>query len=125
MALDAGGECTGVAYHVEEQNLISEMKILWRREMPLGTYRPAWTDARSAEGMPVGPILAFVADEETTRYVGNMPYRDIVERLKTASGMLGTNADYLSYVQVEIGKIGVSDPYIDQLVLDMSKAGSI
>jgi glutathione-specific gamma-glutamylcyclotransferase len=122
MALDEGGECTGLAYHVEEQNLASEIKILWRREMPLGTYSPRWIEARDAEGMPVGPTLAFAADPGNPRYLGKLRFEDVVARLRTASGTLGTSADYLLRTQTALGGIGVSDPYIDELVLQLRHA---
>jgi glutathione-specific gamma-glutamylcyclotransferase len=125
MALDVGGQCTGVAFHIDESKLASELKILWRREMPLGTYCPRWIESRDAEGALVGPTLAFTADERNAGYVGNLSDEEVVARLRMASGALGTSADYLRRTQTGLRDMGVKDPYIDELVRRVSGAGSV
>jgi cation transport protein ChaC len=116
LALDVGGQCTGVAFHIGERDLAREMKILWRREMPLGTYRPRWVESRNAEGALIGPTLAFAADRKDPGYLGDLPYEEVVARLGIASGSLGSSADYLFQTQSQLQHMGITDSYINDLV---------
>jgi cation transport protein ChaC len=122
MALDVGGQCNGVAFLVDERDIAQEMKILWRREMPLGTYRPVWLDAaHDAHGARVAPMVAFVADPADSRYAGGLAEEEIVSRLRTASGLLGSNADYLQRTHAGLAELNVPDPYIDKLVHEVAR----
>lgn len=38
--LDRGGSCSGFAYRLPEDNLEAALNALWRREMPVPSYRP-------------------------------------------------------------------------------------
>jgi len=121
MALDLGGQCSGVAFFVDERDIAQEMKILWRREMLLGTYRAVWLDAaHDAHGARMAPMVAFVVDRANSRYAGGLAEGDIVSRLRTASGLLGSNADYLQRTHAGLAELDVPDPYIDRLVREVA-----
>ncbi|MGH8630995.1 MAG: gamma-glutamylcyclotransferase [Burkholderiales bacterium] len=42
LGLDRGGSCGGMAYRLHESRFEDELALLWRREMPIGTYTPRW-----------------------------------------------------------------------------------
>jgi len=79
--LDQGGSCLGVAYRLHDDKLDSELALLWRREMLMGTYRPRWVSAEF-EGVPkltfrtaLQALHYALWDEEAGRLV---PFRSVV-----------------------------------------------
>jgi hypothetical protein len=95
LGLDAGGDCTGVAFRIAEEVLEAELALLWRREMVAGSYVPRWVDALDADGRRFGSAIAFTIDAAGEQYAGRLAREIVVERLATASGALGSAAEYL------------------------------
>ena len=121
LGLEAGGNCQGLAFHVSEDRIEHELRILWRREMLLGTYVAQWVDATDADGKSVGPMLTFVADPKNPRYMGDLSTYEVAECLSEASGSLGTSADYLVQTQAELQRVGFTDAYIDDLIVRVTR----
>jgi glutathione-specific gamma-glutamylcyclotransferase len=48
LGLDRGGSCRGVVFRIAEQNVASELEVVWRREMVTGAYVPTWVRAHLA-----------------------------------------------------------------------------
>ena len=95
LGLDHGEVCTGVAYRIAENNLQSELPLLWRREMLFGGYIPRWVEIRDIGGRSAGSAITFTIDTQHRHYAGGLSRRDIVQRLSTAAGSWGTAANYL------------------------------
>jgi cation transport protein ChaC len=93
LGLDRGGRCTGVAYRIPERVAEQELRLLWRREMLLGSYAPRWVLA--THGARTLRALAFVVLRERSGYTGRLAAEVIVERLVHARGKVGTGIDYL------------------------------
>lgn len=89
LGLDRGGECLGVAYRIAEQDVASELPILWSREMLLGGYIPQWTEVRGAGGEVFGHAITFIIDAQHSHYAGDISLRATVRRLATAAGSWG------------------------------------
>jgi cation transport protein ChaC len=123
LALDVGGQCTGVAFHIDERDLTRELKVLWRREMPLGTYRRRWVESHNAEGALIGPTLAFAADPNDSAYVADLSYEQVVASLGSGSGALGSNADYLFHTRSRLRDMGITDLYTNDLVRSVEATG--
>ncbi|MEN9519096.1 MAG: hypothetical protein RLZZ381_1684 [Cyanobacteriota bacterium] len=95
--------CQGIAYRLPiDENLESELLLLWRREMVVGSYIPTWITGRNIN-QSLGDLstdkiemLAFTVNPEHSVYVKNLSTQTIVESLATAQGSLGTCAEYLS-----------------------------
>ena len=66
-----------------DENLKSELLLLWRREMVVGSYIPRWITA-TIDGRQID-ILAFTVNLEHSVYV-NPSKSEIVESLATAKG---------------------------------------
>jgi len=115
LALDEGGSCSGVAFRIADEMLGAELAIVWRREMLTGVYIPRWLDILDQHGMQFGSALAFVADPTCAQYDGDLAYDAIVERLATASGALGTSADYLFHTCEGLRMRGIPDDKLDRL----------
>ena len=115
LALDAGGECTGVAYRIEEAVLHTELELLWRREMVSGSYVPRWVPVHDAQGEPFGSALAFTMNTGCEQYAGHLNEEQVIECLATATGILGSSADYLFRTCEGLLACGVQDTDLERL----------
>jgi cation transport protein ChaC len=113
LGLDRGGRCTGVAYRVPERLAEEELRLLWRREMLLGSYAPRWVLA--THGRRSLRALAFTVNRERSGYAGRLPAEAIVERLVHARGRIGTGLDYLRQTIDGLASVGVRDPNLIRL----------
>ncbi len=114
LGLRPGGACAGAVLRVPEDGLEHELDVLWRREMVTGSYTPRWLAADDAAGRRLGTALAFTIEDTSHSYAGDLPEVEIVERLATAGGELGTCADYLFRTCEGLRRIGVSDPALER-----------
>lgn len=42
LGLKSGGNCQGVAYRITAADVETELLLIWRREMAIGSYIPRW-----------------------------------------------------------------------------------
>lgn len=113
LAIDEGGECTGVAHRIAADRLHSETNILWMREMLSGAYIPRWVELE-VEGAR-RRAFTFIINREHPRYTGPLPVEDIAQRIATAEGVLGKNSDYLFRTMGELERLGVHDAPIAEI----------
>jgi cation transport protein ChaC len=59
LGLAAGGSCNGVAFRIGGGDIHTDLRLLWRREMLVGSYMPRWVKAYGSQGQL--SALAFVA----------------------------------------------------------------
>ena len=107
LGLDSGGSCTGVVHRVEAAKRESELKILWQREMMSGAYRPCWVRAETESGAL--DAVTFVVRRDHPRYEGKLAEAIVAARIAVASGILGTNRDYLYRTAAHLSQLGVAD----------------
>lgn len=115
LGLDRGGACTGAAFHISEALMEDELSLLWRREMLSGSYRPRWVRVRGADGVPFGHAIAFTIQRDGEHYAGCLSREDIVRRLASACGALGSSADYLFRTRDGLRSLGIADAGIEEL----------
>lgn len=114
LGLKPGNCCSGVAYRLPvDENLQSELLLLWRREMVVGSYIPRWITG-TIENRQI-KLLAFTVNSEHSVYV-NLSRSEIVESLATAEGVLGSSAEYLNYTVGGLLAEGIED--LDLVELD-------
>ena len=113
LGLDRGGSCHGVVYRLPARSAHDELKLLWRREMVLGAYKPLWLPVRCA-GKPV-TALAFVVDRDHRQYAGKLALSEQADVIATACGAFGSSADYLERTRVALVTHGIVDPYLERL----------
>jgi len=121
LGLDRGGRCPGVAYRIPERLAEGELRLLWRREMLLGSYSPRWVHATG----PGGPFraLAFVVNRQRSGYAGRLPHERVVEVLRRGQGKLGNGIDYLRQTVDGLAAAGIRDPHL--LRLDALARGTL
>ena len=125
LALDAGGDCTGVAFRIAEEVLEAELALLWRREMLAGSYVPRWIDALDHRGARFGSAIAFTIDPAGEQYAGRLAQEIVVQRLATASGALGSAAEYLFRTRDGLRAHGIPDPELERLADSVEAAQAL
>ena len=71
LGLQPGDYCHGVAYCLPmDEHLESELLLLWRREMVVGSYIPTWITAQSGNGEI--EVLTFTVNCQHPVYVNNL-----------------------------------------------------
>ncbi|RKR04386.1 cation transport protein ChaC [Kushneria sinocarnis] len=111
LSLQPGGFSEGVALRVAERDLDSELLLVWRREMLTGAYVPHWVTLTTSEGR--FPGIAFVANPEHDRYIEGLAEHDIVHRLSTGEGVLGSCQEYLDNTVAHLRDLGIEDDYLE------------
>ena len=105
--------CEGIAYRLPmDENLESELLLLWRREMVVGSYIPTWIKSKSGDRHI--EVLTFVVDPQHPVYV-NYHIEKIVESLATAEGSLGSSAEYLDSTVQGLLAAGIEDRTLIEL----------
>jgi glutathione-specific gamma-glutamylcyclotransferase len=113
LGLDRGGSCRGVVYRIAEEELSSELGLLWRREMLTNAYDPQWVRVVTAAGAV--DAIAFVVNRNFKRYVPLLPEEQVVEMLATAKGRLGDCASYLYNTVDHLAELGICDPTLERI----------
>lgn len=113
LGLDYGGCCNGVAFRVEAAKARHELKMIWRREMVLGSYAPRWVEVNS--GGETIRAVAFVVNRRHPHYAGKVPPAELIRILATACGKFGTCADYLCQTVDCLAASGIHDPHLVHL----------
>lgn len=107
LGLDKGGSCRGVAYRIAAADVLSELLLLWRREMVVGSYIPHWV--RVFDGTQAIEAIAFVVNRRHPSYAGNISLETTVDSIATAHGQIGSAADYLLQTVNGLMTVGIKD----------------
>lgn len=113
LGLERGGACRGVAMRLPSMLAIDELHLLWRREMVVNSYRPAWVNV-NADGRKL-TALTFVVRRDHPQYAGGLSVEAQVDVLDNACGAFGSSLDYLERTRVALVAHGVVDPYLERL----------
>ena len=113
LALDNGGSCAGLVHRIDGAHVEAELDLLWMREMIGGHYQPIWIESHTPQGMVQS--IAFVIDHTHRQYAGRLEKDQIVRRIATAEGRMGTNRDYLFNTVRQLDALGVADGPMHEL----------
>ena len=115
LALDRGGSCTGMAFRLAGEGAGPHLQALWQREMPMGSYRPAWLPCWLADGRRV-EALAFVMRRDVPTYTGKLPDNIVKAVFSCAQGRYGTTLDYVSRTVEALRESGMPDRALEALL---------
>ena len=115
LGLDRGGACAGAALRIAEALLDDELALLWRREMLSGSYVPRWVRVRGLDGAPFGHAIAFTIRRAGDHYAGGLSEDEVVTRLASARGALGSAADYLFRTRDGLRSLDIHDARVEAL----------
>ncbi len=115
LGLRPGGTCPGMVLRVAEADVEHELDLLWRREMVADGYVPVWVPVADQAGQAFGHAIAFSINADQPSYCGDLPEAEIVRRLATARGRLGTGAEYLFRTRDGLAEFGIADAFLDRM----------
>ena len=112
--LDKGDSCQGMVYRIAEENIHSEMKKIWEREMFAGTYIPSWLNVTTKQGSI--SAVTFVINHEHEHYIPDIELEEIAERVVKAEGTCGSCHDYVKNTVKSLHQLGLRDHGLEQLL---------
>lgn len=115
LALDRGGSCQGMAFRLAATGVMPHLEALWRREMPMGSYRPAWLPCKLADGRFV-EALAFVMRRDVPSYTGKLSDETVRTVLGCACGRYGSTLDYVRRTVIALREVGMPDHALEALL---------
>lgn len=122
LSLEPGeGACTGLVFRVAAALAEHESALLWRREMLRGIYRPQLLPVHTPQGEV--RALVFAANPSHIDHVGELPLQDTAAIIARASGVLGSNRQYLEQLVRQLEHLGLCDDYLKQLLARVREAG--
>jgi glutathione-specific gamma-glutamylcyclotransferase len=113
LSLESGGSCAGVAYRIAPDAALTELDVLWRREMPSRLYRPVWVTVYA----PCGPVpaIVFVSNRFHERYIAGLDSETTARYLATGEGLNGTCREYLFDTAEHLRDLGIRDRRLEAL----------
>lgn len=105
--------CWGRLVCVRPEDVEHAYTLLWIREMGGDGYVFREIEAHTDQG-PLSAIT-FTVNRAGERYLGHLPLDVQAARIAHATGILGTNYDYLKNLMEEMAKLGIEDPYLNTL----------
>jgi len=121
LGLDLGGACQGLAYRLPAADAAHELKLLWNREMVVGSYSPRWARVEAAPCTGSHGCaeelraLVFVVNREHPNYAGKLPLEEVVSAIASAAGHIGSSADYLFHTVDALATHGLRDAHLEAL----------
>ncbi len=104
LGLESGGSVKGMALRIRAAEIESETRLLWRREMFAGAYRPIWVNADL--GDRTVPATSFAINRAYKRYGHAIPLAVQARHIALAEGPLGPCIDYLENTVRVLDTIG-------------------
>jgi cation transport protein ChaC len=66
-------------------------------------------------GKPFGAAVTFTINPDAPTYAGDLPEAEVVRRIATARGRMGTAAEYLFNTRDGLHGLGIADAFIDDM----------
>jgi cation transport protein ChaC len=120
LALRPGSHTNGVALKLPEATLEEELRLIWIREMVLGSYRPMWASITLGDGTETH-ALAFVADESREQFEPDSCVATVAPLIGTATGKFGSNTEYLLKLRDALIEYGLQDSYVEELASEIER----
>lgn len=114
LAVEAGGSTEGVAFRLDAGKALAELRVMWVREMVLGSYCPTWARVALA-GSGAATAIVFAADTGRPQYRADASIGAIAALVSAASGPFGSNADYVFRLDLALRELGARDDYVASL----------
>lgn len=113
LGLKPGGVTQGIVFKIAPEHIDKATIQLWEREMVTGILIPKWLPVKDDNTLI--KALIFVVDETHIQFTDLAP-SEAAPIILTASGKNGTCFEYLDNTIKQLIKIGVEDPYLNDLL---------
>ncbi|KQN49761.1 hypothetical protein ASE93_24075 [Serratia sp. Leaf50] len=114
LGLVPGTGIQGVLFSLREEELLTELRLLWKREMCTGSYVPIWEEAQLSDGQKV-IALVFVMACDHESYDAHYTPDHVADFIAKAEGPLGSNAEYIEKLNNALNGNHISDVYVQQV----------
>jgi cation transport protein ChaC len=105
LGLEESGHCCGVAYQITADP--SELLLLWRREMVVGSYIPRWVELETSNQKL--DAIAFTMNPQHSLYAANLTLLQTATAISKAQGSLGSCTTYLMQTIEGLAELGIVD----------------
>jgi cation transport protein ChaC len=85
-----------------------ECDVIWKREMLSGAYAPSWVKVKNQDGEGVKAIT-FIIRRDHPSFAASMPEQHSAKIIAEASGIIGTNSEYLFNTDAALTAEGIND----------------
>ena len=106
--------CHGLIFRIDQSRLESDLLNLWRREMPVGLYKPTWLPVTTETKEIMA--LCFVVNRDHKLFIKRVSENDLIYAIANAHGEYGTCLEYYQKTLNSLTKLGLEDNYIHKLV---------
>ncbi len=124
LGLDRGGMCHGRLFTIAAEDAEAVADYLHDREMLTACYEPRQIRPRLADGTE-RQALAYVADRRHEQYAGKLSPEEVVARICGASGVMGSNLDYLRQTIAHLEDMGIQECGLHRLLDLVEKAAPV
>jgi cation transport protein ChaC len=115
LGLDRGGMCIGRLYRIGPSDAADVAEYLHQRELITGCYVPKHVSLRLQDGRHVQG-LTYVADRAHYQYAGKLAERAIAAIVRDATGVMGSNRDYLRNTVQHLEEMGIGDTRLHSIL---------
>lgn len=123
LALRPGGMVEGLALRLPASQFDDEMARIWRQEMYVGLYRPAWLPAKGSGGDD-RRVLAFLVRPEHPQFAGDLPAGEQADIIRHAVGENGSCRDYLAQTVAALERWQLRDREMTELLARVDGRGA-
>ena len=115
LGLDRGGMCIGRLYRIRHADAAQVAEYLHQRELITGCYVPKHVTLRLQDGSKTEG-LTYVADRTHYQYAGKLPDATIAGVIRHATGVMGSNRDYLCNTVQHLEEMGIADTSLHRIL---------
>jgi glutathione-specific gamma-glutamylcyclotransferase len=115
LGLDRGGSCRGMAFRVEAANRDAVTGYLRERELVTNVYLEKTVGVALNDGRKV-LALTYVVDQKHIQYAANLSVEDAAQIVAGASGVSGTNPDYVANTVQHLRQMDIHDSLLEGIV---------
>ena len=108
LGLDRGGSTKGIIFRMPASIAVKECDVIWKREMLSGAYAPSWVKVKSQDD-EVLKAITFVIRRDHPSFAARQPESQCVKIIAEASGIVGSNSEYLFNTNAALSAEGIND----------------
>ena len=116
LGLDRGGVTDGMVYRVAAHDAVEVRRYLRAREQVSGIYREAHVNVALMDGTGgQHQALVYLAERDHPGFTARFPVQRQAHIIAGASGLSGSNVDYLLSTLIELKRLGIRERELERV----------
>jgi len=107
LGLDRGGQCRGVALKIKAEDVATESRLFFEREIIRNSYIPRWFNLMTDDGPIRG--VGLVVNRAGSGYAGRLSVDEVATCINQGKGHLGACSDYFWNTHEHLMQVGIHD----------------